>query len=158
MRELDVDEMIARLLVTEGYWAIEDVAYAEIDELAAIEGFDEEIARALKERALEWLERRDEELRGEAERLGVSEDLLAFEELDLASIVELARKGVKTLEDLAGLASDELQELLPELELTEQEAARIILAAREKLGWIQPSAAEAAAAGEEQGEETAGEA
>lgn len=158
MRELDVDEMIARLLVTEGYYAIEDVAYAEIDELAAIEGFDEEIAQALKERALEWLERRDEELREEADRLGVGADLLSFEELDLASIVELARKGVKTLEDLAGLASDELRELLPELELTEQEAARIILVAREKLGWIRPEEEEEPAGKPPAGEEAAGEA
>ncbi len=149
-RELNVDEMIAQLLAAEGFLSIEDVAYAEVEELAAIQGFDEEIARALKERALEWLEQRDEQLRQEAEALGVSADLLAFEELDLAAIVELGRKGIKSLEDLAGLAADELQELLPELELSAEEAGEIVMRARVALGWVEAPAAPAA--------ETAGEA
>jgi len=155
-QELDVDEMIAQLLAAEGFLTVEDVAYAEVDELAAIQGFDEEVARALKERALEWLERRDARLREEAETLGVDADLLAFEELDLPSIVELARKGVKTLEDLAGLAADELQELLPELELSAEEAGEIVMRARIQLGWIAPEVKPAAGEADRT-EEAAGE-
>jgi len=109
------------------------------------------MARALKERALEWLERRDEQLREEAEALGVSEDLLAFEELDLASIVELARKGIRTLEDLAGLTADELRELLPELELKDEEAGEIVMRARVRLGWIEPPPETTGEAGEAEG-------
>ncbi len=153
MESLNVDEMIAQLLAAEGFASIEEIAYAEVEELAAIQGFDEEIARALKERALEWLETRDEQLREEAEKLGVSSDLLSFEELDLASIVELARKGVRSLEDFAGLAADELVELLPELQLSEEDAGRMIMEARVQLGWVTPEAEAAAAASGQGGEE-----
>ncbi len=137
MENLNVDEMIAQLLATEGFSSIEDVAYADLAELASIQGFDEEIAEALKERALEWLEARDLALREEAEKLGVAEDLLAFEDLDLAAVVELGRKGIRNLEDLAGLAADELQELLPDADLDEERAGAIIMNARIRLGWIE---------------------
>ncbi len=141
MENLNVDEMIAQLLAAEGFGSIEDVAYSDLAELASIQGFDEEIAQALKERALEWLEARDEALREEAEELGVSEDLLAFEGLDLASVVALARKGIKSLEDFAGLAADELLELLPDAGLDEATAGRMIMEARVRLGWIEPESA-----------------
>ncbi len=141
MENLNVDEMIAQLLAAEGFGSIEDVAYSELAELAAIQGFDEEIAQALKERALEWLEARDAALREEAERLGVGEDLLAFERLDLTSVVALARHDVKTLEDFAGLAADELLEMLPEAGLDEATAGEMIMEARVRLGWIAPEGA-----------------
>ncbi len=142
MENLNVDEMIAQLLAAEGFGSIEDVAYSELAELAAIQGFDEEIAQALKERALEWLEARDAALREEAERLGVAEDLLAFERLDLAAVVTLAQKGVTSLEDFAGLAADELLEMLPDAGLDETTAGEMIMEARVRLGWIEPEPAE----------------
>lgn len=137
MDTLNVDETIAQLLATEGYGSVEEVAFGDVEELASIPGFDEEIAQALQERAQEWLETRERMLREEAERLGIGDDLLGFEGLDLASVVELGRKGVKTLEDLAGLAADELVEMLPDAGLDTTTAGDIILAARVALGWIQ---------------------
>jgi N utilization substance protein A len=154
VESLNVDEMIAQLLVTEGFTSIDELAYTDVEELAGIPGFDEEIAEALRERALEWLETREEQLREEADELGISEDLLAFERLDLESVVALGREGVKTLEDLAGLAADELVEMLPDAGLDEATAGDIVMAARVALGWVEPeSGADAATAGDRAGEE-----
>ncbi len=154
VESLNVDEMIAQLLVTEGFTSIDELAYTDVEELAGIPGFDEEIAEALRERALEWLETREEQLREEADELGIAEDLLAFERLDLESVVTLGRKGVKTLEDLAGLAADELVEMLPDAGLDEATAGDIVMAARVALGWVEPeSGADVATAGD--GEEEA---
>ena len=114
MDSLNVEEVIAQLLVTEGFASVQDVAYTETEELAGIAGFDEEIAEALKERAQAYLDEVEQNLRAEAAELGLGEDLLGYDGLPLATIVELGRKGVKTLEDLADLAGDELVELVPD--------------------------------------------
>jgi N utilization substance protein A len=136
---LNVEEVIAQLLATEGYASIEDVAYSELDELAQIEGFDEEIAEALKERAAAYLEEQEQLLAQEAETLGVGEDLRAFSLIDLKTIVALGKKGVKTLEDFADLAGDELVEMLAgEVPMDESTAGDLILQARLVLGWIEP--------------------
>jgi transcription termination/antitermination protein NusA len=142
---LNCDEMIAQLLATEGFGSVEDVAYAETDDLASIQGFDEEIALALKERALSYLQEQEEAFRAEAAELGVAQDLLDYDRLPLGSIVALARHGVKTLEDLADLAGDELVEQAPEAGLDEAAAGEVIMDARRRLGWItdeEPEAAE----------------
>jgi N utilization substance protein A len=138
---LNVDEMIAQLLATLGFASPEDVAFAEIEELASVQGFDEDIATQLKERAQSYLDERAEALRAEAAELGIGEDLLAFDPLDLESAVMLGRAGVKTLEDLADLAGDELVEILG-TRLDATTAGDVILAARVVLGWIEPAAAE----------------
>ncbi len=136
---LNVEEVIAQLLATEGFANVEDVAYSETDELAAIEGFDEEIAEALKERAAAFLEEREQELNAEAEELGIGEDLRAFSLIDLKTIVVLGRQGVKNLEDFADLAADELVEMLAaEAPVDGATAADLILQARLVLGWIEP--------------------
>ncbi len=140
MEHLNVDEMIAQLLAAEGFASIEEVAYADVEELATIQGFTDELAQAVRERALEWVEARDQQLRDEAEQLGVEQDLLDFEGLELQAVVELGRKGIRSLEDFAGLAADELKEMLPDSELSEEEAGRLILEARRRLGWIEPDA------------------
>ena len=142
---LNVEEVIAQLLVTEGYTSVEELALAEIDDLAQIQGFDEEIAGALKERALVHLEEQEQALDSEAAELGVTDDLKSFGLLDIATVVDLARKGIKTLEDLADLAGDEFIELLPNIEVSEEEAGQIIMSARVALGWIEPPVEEAAA-------------
>jgi N utilization substance protein A len=134
---LNVETVIAELLATEGFDSVADVAYCPPEELAAIEGFDEEIAAALIERAVSWLDEQREALLAEAVELGIADDLLQFEQLELANTVELGRKGVKTLEDLADLAGDELVEYLPEAGLTPEAAGDIIMAARVALGWIE---------------------
>jgi N utilization substance protein A len=147
--------VIAQLLVTEGFTSVDEIAYVDLDELASIQGFDENVAQALRERAEVYLAEREEELREEAASLGIAEDLLGFEALDLATVVALGRKGVKSLDDVADLAADELVELLPDAGLTEEAAGELIMAARahwfgdEEAG---PAEADEAAAAEADGE------
>ena len=109
---LDIDEVIAQLLVTEGFASLEEVAFVAIKDLADIEGFDPEIAVELQERARSALDRRDREYEERRRELGVEDDLAAFEELTPGILVALGEKGVKTLDDFADLAGDELMELL----------------------------------------------
>jgi len=106
--ELDVDETLAQLLVAEGFSALEEVAYVELEELASIEGFDEELAQELQSRAQEALERREEANRAERRALGVEDDLATMPYLTEAMLVTLGKAGIKTLDDLADLATDEL--------------------------------------------------
>jgi transcription termination/antitermination protein NusA len=127
---LNVEEVIAQLLVTEGFGSVDELLYVDQEELASIQGFDESVAEALRERAEQYLKEREATLREEAAALGLSQDLLDFEELSLEHVLALGRKGVKSLDDLADLAADELAELLPEATLTEADAGRLIMAAR----------------------------
>lgn len=106
--ELDVDETLAQLLVAEGFGELEEVAYVEIDELAGIEGFDEDLAAELQNRAAEALERREEANRTARRELGVEDDLAGMPYLTEAMLVTLGKAGIKTLDDLADLATDEL--------------------------------------------------
>ena len=106
--ELDVDETLAQLLVAEGFGALEEVAYVEADEIASIEGFDEELAAELQNRAAEALERREEAAREERRGLGVEDALAEMPYLTEAMLVTLGKAGIKTLDDLADLATDEL--------------------------------------------------
>jgi len=127
---LNVEEVIAQLLVTEGFSTIEEVAFVDLEELGSIQGFDEDIAAALRERAEAYLNERADALQNEAAELGLKDDLLAFEHLELDTKVELGRKGVLALDDLADLAGDELVELLPEAGMTEESAGELIMSAR----------------------------
>ena len=106
--ELDVDETLSQLLVAEGFSELEEVAYIDISELAAIEGFDEELGQELQSRALEALERREESQRQERRELGVEDALAELPHLTEAMLVTLGKAGIKTLDDLADLATDEL--------------------------------------------------
>src|SRR6185436_5762205 len=108
---LDVDEVIAHLLVAEGYATVEDVAESAIEDLQSVEGFDEDIASELQRRAREYIEKRDAELANRLEELGVSEEVRSVEGLNLGMLVALGDKGVKSLDDLGDLASDELREI-----------------------------------------------
>src|SRR5688500_5096635 len=106
--ELDVDETLAQLLVAEGFGALEEVAYVESDEIASIEGFDDELAAELQNRAAEALERREAAAREERRGLGVSDELAEMPYLTEQMLVTLGKAGIKTLDDLADLATDEL--------------------------------------------------
>ena len=128
---LDADEMIAHLLIQEGFTQIEELADAELSELASIEGFDESIATELQSRAVSYLSERQNVLLKKKEKLGLSEDLCAFEGLDLEKLVKLGEKGVKTLDDFADLSSDELIEILGKENLKEDVANQMIMKARE---------------------------
>ena len=127
---LNVEEVIAQLLVTEGFTRVDELVYVDRDELASIQGFDDSIAEALRERAETYMAERERALRQEAAELGLSADLLDFEGLNLESALALGRKGIKSLDDLADLAADELVELLPDGGLTEADAGQLIMAAR----------------------------
>ena len=106
--ELDVDETLAQLLVAEGFGSLEEVAFVEVDEIATIEGLDEEIAAELQSRAQEALDRREEAAREERRALGVEDALADIPHLTEAMLVTLGKAGIKTLDDLADLATDEL--------------------------------------------------
>jgi len=146
---LDVDEVIAHLLVAEGFTSVEDVALVPLEDLTSIEGFDEDIASELQRRAQTFIQERDERLESERVELGVTDDLAAIEIFDKQSLVLLGQGGVKTMDDLADLASDELRELLPGLELSEEQSNELIMGARRAAGWF-PDEEEPAAEAAEQ--------
>src|SRR5271157_2290855 len=127
---LDVDDVIAGLLVTEGFTTIEELAFTPVDELASIEGFDEGVAGELIRRAEAFLVRRDEELNIKRVELGVSDEVAAIEVLTPAMLVALGERGVKSLDDLADLASDELIEIVGADNMDEATANDVIMAAR----------------------------
>ncbi len=157
---LDVDDVIAGLLVTEGFNTVEELAYVPLEELADIEGFDEGLAEELIRRAEGFLARRDEELTEERRTLGVSDEVASFEALSPTMLVALGNKGVKTLDDLADLAGDELIEIVGTEGMDEELANEIIMAARahwfgddaSEAGGAVPTAGESAEAGLETGE------
>ncbi|MBL6927855.1 MAG: transcription termination/antitermination protein NusA [Rhodospirillales bacterium] len=127
---LDVDDVIAHLLVTEGFSSIEEVAFVPIDDLSSIEGFDEEISEELRERGRVYLARKDEELKVRHQELAVSDDLAALEGLTPTMLVALGEAEIKTLDDLGDLASDELIEIVGEASVSPEGADAIIMAAR----------------------------
>jgi N utilization substance protein A len=117
--------------VAEGYATVEDVSDAALEDLQGVEGFDEDIASELQRRAREFIEKRDAELGGRLEELGVTEEVRGIEGLDLPMLVALGDKGVKTLDDLGDLASDELREIVGESVMDADTANAIIMKARE---------------------------
>ncbi|MGE4528234.1 MAG: transcription termination factor NusA [Rhodospirillaceae bacterium] len=127
---LDVDDVIAHLLVTEGFTSVEEVAFVPAQDLGDIEGFDDEIAVELQSRAQAYLEDRDRAASERRVELGVADDLAEIEGLTPVMLVKLGEAGVKTLDDLADLASDELIEIVGADEMSEDEANTVIMAAR----------------------------
>jgi len=131
MEALDVDEMIAHLLIAEGFSTVDEVALVPLHELSEIEGFDEDIASELQSRAKEFVGKRDLAFAEKSKTLGIDETLKTVAGLDQDMILVLAENGVKTLDDLADLAADELIEILGENSLSQVEANKVIMAARE---------------------------
>jgi len=148
---LDVDEVIAQLLVTEGFATVEDVAFVEPDEIASIEGFGEETAEELQARARDFLEREAAEYDEKRRALGVEDALLEIEGVTLPMSVLLGEGDVKTVEDLAGLVPDDLRGwfetkdgervrekgVLESLNLTPEAAEALIMQARIAMGWVE---------------------
>ena len=128
--KLNVDEVIAQVLVTEGFSSLEAVAYVPIEDLIEIEGFDEKIAEELRERALTSLKEKEEKIKDDLSNMGISEELSQFEGLTPSMLVKLGNADVKTVDDLADLSSDELKEVLEEITLSNKEADEIIMSAR----------------------------
>lgn len=130
MEALDVDDVIAHLLVAEGFTKVEEIVETPIDELNDIEGFEEEISTELQNRARNWLQVKANELKEKQSEFGIADDLMKAEGLRADQILKLGQAGVKTLDDLADLAGDELVEMLGEGQITEKEANGIIMKAR----------------------------
>ena len=127
---LDVDDVIAGLLVTEGFTSIEDLLGVEDEELAEIEGFDENVAAELKRRAQGFLDQREVELDEKRIAMGVEDAVAEAGGFSPAMLVALGEKGVKTLDDLADLAADELIEIIGTEAIDEETANAVIMAAR----------------------------
>ena len=148
---LDVDEVIAQLLVTEGFASVEDVAYVDASEIAAIEGFDEDTADEIQTRAREFLEKEAAEYDAKRKALGVEDGLLEIEGVTLPMSVALGEGDVKSVEDLAGLIPDDLRGwfetrdgervrepgILESFNLDAAEAEALIMRARIVMGWVE---------------------
>jgi N utilization substance protein A len=148
---LDVDEVIAQLLVTEGFATVEDVAYVEPHEIAAIEGFDDETADELQTRAREFLDKEAAALDAKRVELGVEDSLLEIEGVTLPVAVALGEGDVKSIEDLAGLIPDDLRGwfetkdgertreagILDSFNLSPEDAEALIMRARIVMGWVE---------------------
>ena len=150
MEALQVDETLAQLLVAEGFTSVEEVAYVPLEELTAIEGFDEDLGTELSTRAREYLDAVNAALAERRIELGVEDDLAGLADLTPAMVVALGEGGVKTLDDLGDLASDELidpeEGALRGFDLSVDEANAIIMAARAHWFDDEPEAEEAAVA------------
>lgn len=130
IQALDVDEVLAHLLVAEGFRTLEEISETPMDEYLQIEGFNEDIAIELKNRANAWLDEQHAILVTRQKELGISDDLAQFDGLGSDMIVKLGENGVKTLDDLADLAGDELVEILGSGAMTVTEANALIMRAR----------------------------
>ncbi|MCB1464915.1 MAG: transcription termination/antitermination protein NusA, partial [Nitratireductor sp.] len=152
MEALNVDEMVAQLLASEGFSSVEEVAYVDQDEIASIEGFDDDTAEELQARAREFLDRQEAELDEERKKLGVADDLRQVEGMTTAMMVALGKSDDKvlTLEDFAGCTSDDLigwterkagetqrfPGILDGFNLSRVDAEQMIMDARLKAGWV----------------------
>jgi N utilization substance protein A len=150
---LDVDEVIAQLLVTEGFATVEDLAFVEPYEISEIEGFDEETAEELQARARDFLDRQAAEQDARRKALGVDDAVLQVPGVTLPMAVALGEREIRTVEDLADLATDEVRGgfevkngervrvpgALESFNLSQEDAEMLILQARVAAGWIDAS-------------------
>jgi N utilization substance protein A len=148
---LDVDETLAQLLASEGFDTVEEIAFVDLSDIASIEGLDEQTGEELQNRAREYLERLATEQDARRIELGVSDDLKSFEALTPAMLVALGEAGIKTLEDLADCATDDLtgwterkgtesvkhKGAFSGMDVSATDAEALIMAARVKMGWIE---------------------
>jgi len=150
MGAMNVDEMVAQLLASEGFSSLEEVAYVDLSEIASIEGFDEDTAKEIQARAAEYLAEIERELDEERKSLGVADELYDIEGLSARTLVALGKDGVKTLEDFAGCAADDLvgwverkdgeiqryEGTFSDFPISREEAEAMIMSARLKAGWV----------------------
>lgn len=159
IQALEVDEMFAQLLASEGFESVEDIAYVDPQELAYIEGLNEEIAEELQARAAEYLDKQAQEQNARRIALGVEDALMATPGITAPMAIALGEAGVKTLDEFAGLVGDDLRGyfetkngervrtpgLLESFSLSQEQADALILQARIAAGWIDAPDAEASA-------------
>jgi N utilization substance protein A len=166
---LNVDEVVGQLLASEGFNSVEELALIDEKEIAGIEGFDEDTARELQARAREYLEGQEAELDAKRKELGVDDALKDVPGATTAILVQLGEEGIKTVEDLAGCATDDLAGwserkdgevtkhagALEGFDLSREEIEALIMQARVKAGWIKEE--DLAPPPAEEAEETAAE-
>jgi N utilization substance protein A len=128
---LDVEEVLAQLLAAEGFTSIEEIAYININELVSIEGFDEGLSQELQNRALNYLESLKNEQRKELLALGFEQELEEMLKLSLPLMVKLAENGIKTVEDLADLSTDELKDIIGN-SIDDEDLNKLIMEARSR--------------------------
>ena len=147
IESLEIDEMMAQLLVLEGFSSIKEIDGAPLEEITKIDGFDAETAKELKERAKEYLETESKEISNRVKELGIQEDLMNHQGLSLGMLLTLGEKNIKTLEDFADLSVDEIlggydevkgkrvefEGILQNFDIIRAEAERLIMSAREKV-------------------------
>ncbi len=147
---LNVDEVIGQLLASEGFNSVEELAMVDTKEIAGIEGFDQDTAAELQTRAREYLAKIEAELDAKRTELGVEDALREVEGVTTAMLVRFGENGIKTVEDLAGCATDDLAGwterkdgeavrqagILDGFELSREDAESIIMQARLKAGWV----------------------
>ena len=155
MEALDVDEVIAQLLVTEGFATIEEVAFVDLSEIAHIEGFDENTALEIQNRAKEYLDQQESDLDSKRRELGVADEMAEIPGVTTAMMVALGENNIKTVEDFADCATDELvgwterkkdketdaqrhKGILDGFEVSRKDAEDMIMQARVLAGWIKP--------------------
>ncbi|MDB5560750.1 MAG: nusA [Hyphomicrobiales bacterium] len=150
MQALDVDEMVAQLLASEGFSSVEELAYIEVSEIASIQGFDEETASEIQQRAVDYLAAIDRAHDEERKALGVEDELYEIPGLTAAMLVALGKDGIKTIDDFAGNAADDLvgwserkdgetkrfDGTFKNFPVSREEAEDMIMQARLKAGWI----------------------
>ena len=160
MEALDVDEMIAQLLASEGFATVEEVAYVPLEEITYIEGFDDDTADEIQNRARDHLDRENAALDAQRKEIGVADDLAEIEGLTPAMLVRLGENDIKTLEDFAGCVTDYLtgwfetvdrkrvrqDGILDGFDITADEAEAIIMQSRVKVGWVTQEELDAQAA------------
>jgi transcription termination/antitermination protein NusA len=143
--------VVGQLLASEGFTSVEELALVEVKELAGIEGFDEETAQELQNRAREYLEQQEAELEAKRKELGVEDALKAVPGVTSKMLVKLGENDIKTLDDLAGCATDDLvgwterkeggestkhAGALEGIDVSRDDAEAMIMQARVKAGWI----------------------
>jgi N utilization substance protein A len=150
MNAMNVDEMVAQLLASEGFSSLEEVAYVDPSEVASIEGFDDDTAAEIQARAAEYLEQAERERDEERKKLGVEDELYDIPGLNAAMLVALGQEEIKTIEDFAGCAADDLvgwvekkdgettrfEGTFSSFPVSREEAEEMIMAARLKAGWV----------------------
>jgi N utilization substance protein A len=151
MESLNVDEVVGQLLASEGFTSVEELALVDAKELAGIEGFDEETANELQSRAREYLEQQEAELEARRKELGVEDALKTVPGVTPKMLVKFGENDIKTVEDLAGCATDDVvgwterkeggestrhAGVLDGIEISRDDAEAMIMQARIKAGWI----------------------
>src|SRR5258708_3594298 len=150
METLNVDEVVGQLLASEGFNSVEELSMVDQKDIASIEGFDDDTASELQARALDYLAKVDAEYDAKRKELGVADELKEVPGVTAKMMVTLGENGIKTVEDLAGCATDDLAGwterkdgeatrnpgFLDGFDLTREECEQIIMQARLKAGWI----------------------